>query len=274
MIKSISPPETVKSGKDNSTAIVISPTDPPPASSPVLLTAQQKPAVIKVINTRLPVKKINTPIGQPPVVRKNTTTVTSSGLVRTSTPGGMIRTSTGGSLIRPIPTSLPLIRNIAPPRPPRPVLPAPQRLTFRATDPRTAVTGQLLTLPPSLAVKVNLSQSLQIRVLDQKLLVPPTCFLSTSAGIKVILPPGALPEEMVHPGGSKPLSLTFQEESDKSPQTLNLAALESLRPDEAVSSATTSQKDRKPVCHFKKLHVGYESLFFIFKHLKLIDLLR
>ena len=60
------------------------------------------------------------------------------------------------------------------------------------------ISGQLLTLPSSVLSKVNAQQPLQLRVNNQKLVIPPNCFIPTPDGVKVFLPAGTLPPTVVN----------------------------------------------------------------------------
>lgn len=54
------------------------------------------------------------------------------------------------------------------------------------------ISGQLITLPPSLTSKLNLTKSVNLKWNGQSYVIPPNCFISTPDGLKVLLPAGTL----------------------------------------------------------------------------------
>ncbi|CAH1791599.1 unnamed protein product [Owenia fusiformis] len=60
---------------------------------------------------------------------------------------------------------------------------------------QTLVSGQLLTLPPNVISRINLSMPLSLLVGKTSILVPPECFIKLNDTVKVFLPADTLPKK-------------------------------------------------------------------------------
>ncbi len=134
-------------------------------------------------------------------------------------------------------------------------------------QPNVPISGQLLTLPSSVLTRVNASKPLALRVNNQRLTIPPNCFISTAEGIKVFLPTGTLPTGAWqkpsdvqinghHSEDDRGLRVKIEES-----QVLNTNSYEMLLPKDST-------------CYFEKLEVGTDILRKIFLFLPHCDLLR
>lgn len=197
---------------------------------------------------------------------------------------------------QPPKTATPIVTKpqVSPPKPPAPASPvAPKKHPNISSVDLTKiinsnqVTGQLLTLPPSVLNHLDLKQPLALRVDDKMLMIPPNCFISSGSSIKVFLPPGTLPKNLFQEP-SQPVNFNFQ--SKQNQQVLNFSigspakkkrsniTDETENSEEAERAARLSKKQLKMLtpekCHFQKLHTGYDCMIKIFKYLKISDLLR
>lgn len=84
--------------------------------------------------------------------------------------------------------------------------------------------GQLLTLPGNIINRIKMNEPLALKINNQSLVVNPDCFVQTSHGVKIFLPPNTLPVQT----GNKTINITV-------PQTTS-----SVMPATTVSHSITS----------------------------------
>lgn len=84
--------------------------------------------------------------------------------------------------------------------------------------------GQLLTLPGNIINRIKMNEPLALKINNQSLVVNPDCFVQTSHGVKIFLPPNTLPVQT----GNKTINITV-------PQTSS-----SVMPATTVSHSITS----------------------------------
>ena len=142
-------------------------------------------------------------------------------------------------------------------------------------QPNAPISGQLLTLPSSVMSKVNSDQPLSLKVNNQKLVIPPNCFISTPDGVKVFLPVGTLPASVVN-SENKAANMQLNVNKEDNQQHLTLLADDGEKytesPGESLVPDTLAPKDT--TCYFEKLQVGVDVILNIFRYLPRSDLLR
>ena len=121
--------------------------------------------------------------------------------------------------------------------------------------------------------KVNAEQHLSLKVNDQKISIPPSCFIPTPDGVKVFLPAGTLPQTAAK---SEKKAADVKLNSDKD---------EEGRSSKSPSPEADGRRSRSPIvpecllpkddtCYFEKLQVGVDIVLNIFRFLPRRDLLR
>ena len=141
-------------------------------------------------------------------------------------------------------------------------------------QPNTPISGQLLTLPTSVLSKVNSQQPLSLKVNNQKLVIPPNCFISTPDGVKVFLPSGTLPSSVVN-SENKAANMKLNVNKEQNQQDLSLLPddeASAQSPGVGVVPDTLAPTDN--TCYFEKLQVGVDVILNIFRFLPHCDLLR
>ncbi|XP_013394337.1 uncharacterized protein LOC106161834 isoform X2 [Lingula anatina] len=162
---------------------------------------------------------------------------------------------------------------------------------------------QLLTLPMGVVKKINLSQPLAIKLNNQTYMIPPTCFVPTSKGIKIMLPSNTLPvtastkvatvattsstSTVTNAGSSsdiqaavsravslqqKPFDESKGENGDNAENSdKNISMDNTKQPRRSVRIKTL---DQSKMCHFRAFHMGFDSLMHVFQYLTTAELLR
>ena len=171
------------------------------------------------------------------------------------------------------------------------VQPAKSLETVKLTLPQmnpNQIAGQLLSLPPGLALKLSMRENLTLRVHGKTFIVPPSCFVSTQDGVKVLLPPGSLPEK---PNASSMMDMTMQASaggtqilavSDTSANLDSTKRSNGARGSGMAETTAQWKKRRnqrnnaaifKELCYIQKLHGGNDCMIHIFEYLNLAQLL-
>jgi hypothetical protein len=174
---------------------------------------------------------------------------------------------------------------------------APIRLNLPSGSINTSqVSGQLITLPAHITTKLNLQKPLNLKLNGQNYNIPPNCFISTADGVKVLLPPGSLPENTAKAGSASPLAMNAS--TNVSSQHLDVRQMNGMSPsdkskvvdltddvldknkdkDDEIKSVKDKNIKVKDVskywCHINQLYAGYNSLLNIFQYLGTVDLLK
>lgn len=160
------------------------------------------------------------------------------------------------------------------------------------------VSGHVLTLPPSIQGRVNVNNSLSIRVNNQNIVVPPSCLISTPMGIKVFLPPGIVSTAMdmsgqdsargatVYTNASNPQKLSVKQQGEVILANTPPPSMTSKPATFVIPKVTTLDKTKVKVskkkltginpaeCFVSQLHGGFDCMLRIFQYLKVADLLR
>ena len=159
------------------------------------------------------------------------------------------------------------------------------------------VSGHIITLPASVRQKINVNAALNIRVNNQNILVPPSCLISTPDGIKVFLPPGIVPNAQQDPAqtsvtpppstSARPINLMTNAQNPQNLTVKNQQSIHSSVPPPIVipdvktvdkANVKISKKQTKGInpslCHFKKIHGGFDCMLNIFKCLSVAELSR
>lgn len=141
--------------------------------------------------------------------------------------------------------------------------------------PNEPISGQLLTLPASVLSKVNAHQPLSLRVNDQRLTIPPSCFITTPDGVKVFLPTGTLPPT-VFSAENRATNLQLNVNKTNNNQALSLLDGDEKEnvPDERKGTEPDVTAPTDTTCYLEKLQVGVDVLLRIFRYLPHCDLLR
>ena len=164
-----------------------------------------------------------------------------------------------------------------------------------------SISGQLLTLPPNVASKLDAGSPLAVKMQGQSVVIPPNCFVNTPNGLKIFLPAGTLP---VQNNANVPMNINFQSEKvlhqGKIPPTPKTSETITVNGDgetsqgispvnnerkEEISPSTSketvppgskrkSRRLAKRTCAFQKLHDGFDCMIQIFKYLSIKELLR
>ncbi|ELU17357.1 hypothetical protein CAPTEDRAFT_219279 [Capitella teleta] len=203
-------------------------------------------------------------------------------------------------MIRPTATVVPVLAPVAP----APVAPAPtvvsthSELAARLVPPPVIIpepqsespppNGQLLSLPASVAHKLDMTKSLALKVNNQRYFVPPSCFFASPEGIKVFLPAGSLPQTVAKTPAN-PLDCTILR--NKKNQTLTqVVKLKPFEEDKCVigkklldipcngdktgTRFPARELEINPgLCFMSSLHAGSYVMRKIFTSLSLADLL-
>jgi hypothetical protein len=69
--------------------------------------------------------------------------------------------------------------------------------------------GQLLTLPGNIINRIKMNEPLALKINNQSLVVNPDCFVQTTHGVKIFLPPNTLPVQT----GNKTINITVPQTS-------------------------------------------------------------
>lgn len=142
-------------------------------------------------------------------------------------------------------------------------------------QPNSPISGQLLTLPSSVLSKVNSQQPLSLRVNNQKLVIPPNCFISTPEGVKVFLPAGTLPSAVFN-AENKAANMKLNVNKEQQEQGLSLLPGTDSEAKESSNGNQTLEHllPKDDTCYFEKLQIGVDIVLNIFRFLPLRDLLR
>lgn len=167
------------------------------------------------------------------------------------------------------------------------------------------ISGQLITLPPHVTTKLNLQKPLNLKLNGQTFHIPPNCFIATSDGVKVLLPPGSLPDNVAKGGASNPLAISTSKPAGSQQLDVrsmvngdtasNKDSVVDLTSDSQLPNSQANEQDKnkdkdksdkrsqrktvktgmdKNLCHFRKLHAGFDCMVHIFRLLTVPDLLR
>ena len=219
-------------------------------------------------------------------------------VIRLASPGGLIPpiiTSPGNRQVSPVGVfATTKVKTVASPQPP----PIKLNIPPNSVNP-DQISGQLITLPPHVTNKLNLTKPLNLKLNGQTYNIPPKCFIATNEGVKVLLPPGSLPDNIAKGGPTSPLAMSASNNNSGGSQQLSVrpmvepgttdtknassSGVVDLTEDE---KALSSQRSKSPgkrrsklrvpqsECHFRKLHAGFDCMIHIFQYLGTTDLLR
>ena len=137
------------------------------------------------------------------------------------------------------------------------------------------ISGQLLTLPSSVLSKVNAQQPLQLRVNNQKLVIPPNCFIPTPDGVKVFLPAGTLPPTVVN-SENKAANVQLSVNKDQGEQSVSVLCGPNGKGNGSAGANIVPEclLPKDDTCYFEKLQVGVDIILNILRFLPHSDLLR
>lgn len=243
---------------------------------------------------------VNTSVRAPPILPTPATiSIPTSGVVRAAPPLTLLRPPPQPSLNKPAQATMP---TIPPPRltvAPGVLVPVSQG--SNGIQPRTdaqlttstskqseiPLNAQLLTLPEGVTKRLKLSQPLALKINNIQIVVPPSCVINSSDGLKVLLPPNTFP---LPTDPNAKLSVTVSN---------NTASMDSADPKQGspavqppgeeppaakkdmsiISSPSTRASKRRQAidatcCYIKKLYAGYDCMLQIFEYLRTKDLLR
>ena len=141
-----------------------------------------------------------------------------------------------------------------------------------------SVSGQMLTLPPTVLRVLDLNKQVRLNVNGSTVIVSPDSFKCVDNGVRIFLPAGTLPHSLVAPGAGKPLNIHV-DKTNPDCQVLNLREMDAAHGLKVANSAIASRKNLvnvkfAPVCHFLKIQLGFDCMLEIFKYLSLADVLR
>ena len=151
-----------------------------------------------------------------------------------------------------------------------------------------AKNGQLLTLPAAVAKRLNLAQPLALKINNMQITVPSSCFLHTSEGLKVFLPPKTFPVQI---GETAKLSVTVTNDKSTSNNNTSISVKVGDGSSTALTNGVTKVTKSPPekvtrksrcaklninpgACLIKKLYGGADCMLEIFKYLNMQDLAR
>ncbi|KAL5008970.1 hypothetical protein ScPMuIL_014551 [Solemya velum] len=167
---------------------------------------------------------------------------------------------------------------------------SPPSVVGELGTPQTSLTpfknGQLLTLPSAVTKRLNLQQPLALKINNMQIVVPPSCFLSTSEGLKVFLPPKTFP---VQTGTTAQLSVTVSnnkptDELGSVPNVITSVIGSPENNNKPSGEPKTTPKEKKKLifksginhssCFIKQLYGGFDCMLQIFQYLNICDLTR
>lgn len=164
----------------------------------------------------------------------------------------------------------------------KPVTPmVPEINGLNSVDPSQNKQGQLLTLPPVVIKRLNLTQPVSLKINNTHVTVPPSSFLRTAQGLKLFLPKNTFP---VNTGETAKLSVTVTNEKTLSLDTGTSDQSGNLPTIVPNSSRTLAEEPRKSR-HFKSdivptncfiqcLYGGFDCMMEVFRYLSVRDLFR
>ncbi|CAG2186118.1 unnamed protein product [Mytilus edulis] len=142
--------------------------------------------------------------------------------------------------------------------------------------------GQLLTLPPAVIKRLNLTQPVSLKINNTQVTVPPSSFLHTAQGLKLFLPKNTFP---VNTGETAKLSVTVTNDKTLSLDTdCGSGQLPTIVPNSSRTLAETPIESPKPrqfksginpaSCFIQSLYGGFDCMLLIFNYLNVRDLFR
>ncbi|XP_063428467.1 uncharacterized protein LOC134711645 isoform X2 [Mytilus trossulus] len=142
--------------------------------------------------------------------------------------------------------------------------------------------GQLLTLPPAVIKRLNLTQPVSLKINNTQVTVPPSSFLHTAQGLKLFLPKNTFP---VNTGETAKLSVTVTNDKTLSLDTdCGSGQLPTIVPNSSRTLAETPTESPKTrqfksginpaSCFIQSLYGGFDCMLLIFNYLNVRDLFR
>ncbi|CAC5357272.1 unnamed protein product [Mytilus coruscus] len=256
---------------------------------PVLKEGLQKPPLTASATTQMMYLPVTT-----------SGSLISNSIFRTSLPMGsipapMVYNSIPGAAVRPM-VSYPSLKPVAPIvqdfislQPPR-LIAAPGTKSHTPSIPdmngvkqnETNKQGQLLTLPPAVIKRLNLTQPVSLKINNTQVTVPPSSFLHTAQGLKLFLPKNTFP---VNTGETAKLSVTVTNDKTLSLDTeCGSGQLPTIVPNSSRTLAETPNESPKTrqfksginpaSCFIQCLYGGFDCMLLIFNYLNVRDLFR
>lgn len=162
---------------------------------------------------------------------------------------------------------------------------------FKPDDSNANKQGQLLTLPPVVIKRLNLSQPVSLKINNTQVTVPPSSFLHTAQGLKLFLPKNTFP---VNTGETAKLSVTvtndktlsLNSESSTNNSDFLSGQLPTIVPNSSRTVTETPTENNKMTtrqfksginpasCFIKSLYGGFDCILLIFEYLNVKDLFR
>lgn len=164
-------------------------------------------------------------------------------------------------------------------KPPTPVVSEVNGI--KTIDPSQNKQGQLLTLPPVVIKRLNLTQPVSLKINNTHVTVPPSSFLRTAQGLKLFLPKNTFP---VNTGETAKLSVTVTNDKTLSLDTGTSDQSGQLPTIVPNSSRTLAEEPRKSKrfksnivptnCFIQCLYGGFDGMMEVLKYLNIRDLFR
>lgn len=155
------------------------------------------------------------------------------------------------------------------------------------------VSGQIINLPFNISRKLDFEKKVSLKHEDLVYNIPPACFITSGSNVKVVLPPGTLPDAVVKGGPSNPIyfttgrqgtnSITMRtmftdNDDDGEADSSNVISVTQANQSRAAQKRAANQNRARAQAiargSIESLHVGFDCMSAIFQHLKLIDVMR